>query len=505
MTASLRKAKPNILVVGDLMIDHYLWGSTDRISPEAPVQVVNIANETAVLGGAGNVVNNLHALGASVSVASVIGQDEIGKELLMMLKSRGIKTEGLVTQDGRKTSKKSRVIASNQQILRYDKESKEDITDSSVEQIINAIKKDLFLYDMIILSDYGKGVLTSSLCQEIIALAATLSKKVLVDPKGTDYSKYKGAHFLTPNKKEACEATGIDIVDDETLLKAGKWLRKECDLELSMITLSEDGIAIFRETSASQTATASFRETSASQTATASFADEMHKVPTVAREVFDVTGAGDTVIASLAFAISSGHDVVSAAKFANAAAAVVVGKIGSATASMDEIEEYESTLHKSSSDMHIKTRDELQRCVSTAKDKKQRVVFTNGCFDILHLGHVKYLEVAKSFGDILIVGLNADSSVTKLKGPTRPVNPEYDRAYLLAALEVVDYVVIFSEETPHDLIKMISPDVLVKGGDYEGKSVVGTEFAGELKLVDFVDGKSTTKTIERIQKDSNIC
>ena len=479
MTTSLRESKPNILVVGDLMIDHYLWGSTDRISPEAPVQVVNIAKETAVLGGAGNVVNNLHALGASVSVASVIGQDEIGKELLMMLKSRGVKTEGLVTQEGRKTSKKSRVIASNQQILRYDKESKEDITAKSVENIITAIKKDLFLYDMIILSDYGKGVLTRELCQEIITLATGMNKKVLVDPKGTDYSKYKGAHFLTPNKKEACEATGIDIVDDVTLLQAGEWLRKECSLELSMITLSEDGIAIF--------------------------ADEMHKVPTVAREVFDVTGAGDTVIASLAFAISSGKDVVSAAEFANAAAAVVVGKIGSATATMDEIEEYESTLHKSSSDMHIKTPSELERCVLTAKSKKQRVVFTNGCFDILHLGHVKYLEVAKSFGDILIVGLNADSSVTKLKGPTRPVNPEYDRAYLLAALEVVDFVVIFSEETPHDLIKMISPDVLVKGGDYEGKSVVGTEFAGELKLVDFVDGKSTTKTIERIQKDSSTC
>ena len=492
MTESLRNAKPNILVVGDLMIDHYLWGSTDRISPEAPVQVVNVAKETAVLGGAGNVVNNLHALGASVSVASVIGQDEIGKELLMMLKSRGVKTEGLVTQEGRQTSKKSRVIASNQQILRYDKESKEDITDTSVQNIIKAIKKDMFLYDMIILSDYGKGVLTPALCQEVIALASSLNKKVLVDPKGTDYSKYKGAHFLTPNKKEACEATGIDIKDDESLLRAGEWLRKECDLELSMITLSEDGIAIFRETSAKQTVTACFDE-------------GMIKVPTVAREVFDVTGAGDTVIASLAFAMSSGQDVVSSAKFANAAAAVVVGKIGSATATMDEIEEYESTLHKSSSDMHIKTRPELEKCVVSAKNRKQKIVFTNGCFDILHLGHVKYLEVAKSFGDILVVGLNADSSVTKLKGPTRPVNPEYDRAYLLAALEVVDYVVIFSEETPHDLIKMIRPDVLVKGGDYEGKAVVGTEFAGELKLVDFVDGKSTTKTIERIQKDSSTC
>ena len=492
MIEGLRSSKPNILVVGDLMIDHYLWGDCDRISPEAPVQVVNVAKETAVLGGAGNVVNNLHALGASVSVASVIGEDTIGKELLLMLKSLGVKTEGLVTQEGRKTSKKSRVIASNQQILRYDNESKEDITAESVEKILSAIAKDLFLYDMIILSDYGKGVLTADLCQQIISLASSQKKKVLVDPNGTDYIKYKGAHFLTPNKKEACEATGINIIDDESLLRAGEWLRSECELELSMITLSEDGIAIFGEKSASQTASAFFDE-------------KMHKVPTVAKEVFDVTGAGDTVIASLAFAISSGKDIISAAQFANAAAAVVVGKIGSATATMDEIEAYESTLHQSSSDMHIKSRDELGRSVTRARAKNQRIVFTNGCFDILHLGHVKYLEVAKSFGDILIVGLNADSSVRKLKGPERPINPEYDRAYLLAALEVVDYVVIFDEETPYDLIKMISPDVLVKGGDYEGKAVVGTEFAGELKLVDFVDGKSTTKTIERIKKDSNQC
>jgi D-beta-D-heptose 7-phosphate kinase/D-beta-D-heptose 1-phosphate adenosyltransferase len=203
--------------------------------------------------------------------------------------------------------------------------------------------------------------------------------------------------------------------------------------------------------------------------------------------------------------MSSGKDIVSAAQFANAAAAVVVGKIGSATATMDEIEAYESTIHQSSSDMHIKSREEIAKVVEVSRAKNQRIVFTNGCFDILHLGHVKYLEVAKSFGDILIVGLNADSSVRELKGPERPINPEYDRAYLLAALEVVDYVVIFSEETPYELIKMIQPDVLVKGGDYEGKAVVGTEFASELKLVDFVDGKSTTKTIERIKKDSELC
>lgn len=479
---SLRGNRPNILVVGDLMIDHYLWGSCERISPEAPVQVVDIKNESTVLGGAGNVINNLITLGASVSVASVIGSDEIGIELSIMLKSIGVKTEALITQSDRKTSKKSRVIASSQQILRYDKESKEDISTSSVEKILEAIKKDLFLYDSIILSDYGKGVITDELAQGIITLAKSMNKKVVVDPKGSDYSKYRGAYLLTPNKKEACEATNIEINSDETLLDALLWLKKECDLDISMITLSEDGIAICES-------------------------KQLEKFPTVAKEVYDVTGAGDTVIASIAFALSSNKQIDESAKFANLAAGVVVGKIGSATANFQEIEEYESTLHQSDSNAHIKSFDEIDAIVKRAKEVNKRVVFTNGCFDILHVGHVKYLQEAKSFGDILIVGLNSDESVSRLKGPTRPINSVNDRAYLLAALEAVDYVVPFESDTPHELIKLVAPHTLVKGGDYEGKNVVGTEFASELKLVQFVDGKSTTKTIEKIQKqeENSLC
>ena len=470
---ALKSAKPNILVIGDLMIDHYLWGSAERISPEAPVQIVDISNESSVLGGAGNVINNLISLGATVNVASVVGDDEIAKELTIMLKSIGVKTEGLITQAGRKTSKKSRVIAANQQILRYDKESKETISAASVEKIVKAIEKDLFVTDIIILSDYGKGVISDALAQEVIALANKNNIKVLVDPKGTDYSKYRGAHMLTPNKKEASEATGIEIKDDESLEKALLSIKDQCDLERSMITLSEDGIAIYD--------------------------GEVKRFPTVAQEVFDVTGAGDTVIASIAFALSAGLSIEETARFSNLAAGVVVGKVGSATVTLDEIEIYESKLHQSNSDAHIKSIDEIDRIVKRAKDHGQRVVFTNGCFDILHVGHVKYLQEAKSFGDILIVGLNSDASVRELKGPTRPVNVEDDRAYILAALDAVDYVVKFSDDTPHDLIKMIAPDVLVKGGDYEGKTVVGTEFSKVLKLVDFVDGKSTTKTIAKIQ------
>jgi D-beta-D-heptose 7-phosphate kinase/D-beta-D-heptose 1-phosphate adenosyltransferase len=470
----LKNEQPHILVIGDLMIDHYLWGGCERISPEAPVQVVDIARETTVLGGAGNVINNLVTLGARVSVAGVIGDDENGVELKNMLSSLGASCEGLIVQAGRKTSKKSRIIASNQQILRYDKESKDSIDSDSAHKVIDYVKSVVDRCDMVILSDYGKGVITDAVAQGIIASAKAKGKKVLVDPKGKDYRKYSGAYLLTPNKKEASEATGITIKDDSSLREALLLLKATCDLQCSMITLSEDGIAIYDET--------------------------MRRYPTVAKEVFDVTGAGDTVIASLSFALSCGLSIDEAAPFANHAAAVVVGKIGSATVTLDEIETYESSLHQSSSDAHIKSQSEIVAITQRLKHEGKRVVFTNGCFDILHVGHVKYLQEAKSYGDVLIVGLNSDSSVRELKGPTRPVNPQEDRAYILAALESVDYVVMFSEETPYELIKSISPDILVKGGDYEGKSVVGAEFAGELRLVQFVDGKSTTATISRINK-----
>ena len=471
---SLRSAHPHILVIGDLMIDHYLWGGCERISPEAPVQVVDISRETTVLGGAGNVINNLVALGARVSVSGVIGDDENGEELCSMLSLIGVSNQGLVRQSERKTSKKSRIIASNQQILRYDKESKEAIDKASERAIIAYVIDVIDSCDIIILSDYGKGVITDAVAGGVIAAAKAANKKVLVDPKGKDYRKYRGAYLLTPNKKEASEATGIVINDEKSLQKALLSLKETCSLECSMITLSEDGIAIYDKS--------------------------MRRFPTVAKEVYDVTGAGDTVIASLSFALSMGLSIDEAAPFANHAAAVVVGKIGSATVTLSEIESYESSLHQSTSDMHIKSKEEIYTLAERLKHEGKKVVFTNGCFDILHVGHVKYLQEAKSYGDVLIVGLNSDSSVRELKGPTRPVNTEADRAYILAALESVDYVVLFSEETPHELIKNIAPDILVKGGDYEGKSVVGAEFAGELRLVQFVDGKSTTATIARINE-----
>ncbi|MDD2291869.1 MAG: D-glycero-beta-D-manno-heptose-7-phosphate kinase [Aliarcobacter sp.] len=467
------KEKTNILVIGDLMIDHYLWGKCERISPEAPVQIVNIDKESSVLGGAGNVINNLRALGSNVDVISVIGNDMAAKELQFLLNDIDVNSNMLIIEEKRKTSKKSRLIASQQQILRYDNESIEDISPNSEEKIINILDKNILNYDAVILSDYGKGVLTNSLTQKIISLSNKNNIKVFVDPKGKDYSKYKNAYTLTPNKKEAIEATNINIKNDESLEKAIKQLKETCNLTVSLITLSENGIAIFD--------------------------DNLRIKPTVAREVYDVTGAGDTVIASITFAIANNLDIDEAIKFANLAAGVVVGKIGSATATLDEIYEYESSLHKSNSSSHIKTFAEIEKLAKKFHEKGKKIVFTNGCFDILHAGHVKYLQEAKNYGDILILGLNADNSVRKLKGPTRPINNQNDRAYILASLESVDYVVIFEEETPYELIKLIKPNTLVKGGDYEGKIVVGQDIANELKLVQFVDGKSTTNTIKRIQ------
>ena len=469
----LQNKTPKILVVGDLMIDHYLWGSSDRISPEAPVQIVNVDSESTVLGGAGNVINNLNALGAVVDVISVIGECETSKELKDLLCDIKIETQYLITQKNRVTSKKSRIIAAQQQVVRYDRESTSEINNKSQVAILKVFKKIVNNYDVILLSDYGKGVLTFELTQSLISIANENKKKLLVDPKGLDYSKYKGAYLLTPNKKEASEATNIIIKDNESLTQSIRILKDQIDLTVSLITLSEKGVAIFD--------------------------NELRIHPTVAREVFDVTGAGDTILASLGFALSCNKDIDEAIKFANLASGVVVGKIGSATATLNEIIEYESSLNKSTSDEHIKTWDEISSIISELKNNDKKIVFTNGCFDILHIGHVKYLEKAKNFGDILILGLNSDNSTHRLKGKNRPINTQDDRAYILASLEVVDYVVIFNEDTPLDLIKLIKPDVLVKGGDYEGKEVVGQDIAKELKLVQFIDAKSTSKTIKKIR------
>jgi len=475
MIDSIQKIKPKILVIGDLMIDKYLWGDCNRISPEAPVQIINVKKETKVLGGAGNVAHNLKTLDANVEVLSVIGGCEISKELKSLFADINLKTDYLIEQKDRVTSKKTRIISSHQQVIRYDIEIQEDISSSSEEELLKIYQAILDEFDLVILSDYGKGVLTESITRQIIDIANLKNIKVIVDPKGSDYTKYTSAYLLTPNKKEASEATGIAILDEGSLKLALKNLKDFCNLSISLITLSEDGIAIFD--------------------------NEFKSHPTFAREVFDVTGAGDTVIASLGYALAAGKDIDSAIFFANLAAGVVVGKIGSATTSFEEIIRYESSLRISDCDESIRSLEDISGVINSLKKTNKKIIFTNGCFDILHVGHVKYLEKAKKLGDILIVGINSDNSVKKLKGDKRPINNLYDRSCVLASLNSVDFVIPFEEETPIKLIEAIVPDILVKGGDYKGKQVIGEDIVKELVLIDFIEGKSTSKTILKIQEN----
>ncbi len=470
----MSERKPHILVVGDLMVDHYIWGKSDRISPEAPVQVVEVAKEENLLGGAGNVINNLLSLGANVGVCSVIGSDQAGEFIKQRLQEKEIKQEALIQSSLRPTTKKSRIMAQHQQIVRIDREEKRPIDEDAQQQIIDRLNAVVEGYDLVVLSDYNKGVLTEYLTQEIIKVSKSRQKPILVDPKGTDFGKYRGATLLTPNKKEAILASGVDIEDDSALQKVGEKLIDELGLESLIVTLSEEGMAIFEE-------------------------GTMQKIPTVAREVYDVTGAGDTVLAALGYSLAKGESLFDAAKFANAAAAVVVGKVGAATATKEEIRAYERAIYGKAEESKIKTKEALLEMLNDSKD---RIVFTNGCFDILHAGHVRYLGEAKRLGDILIVGVNSDASVKRLKGESRPINTQEDRMAVLAGLEAVDFVVLFDEDTPYELISAIKPDILVKGADYKDKKVVGSDIAKETCLIEFLEGRSTSSVIEKIRGKS---
>lgn len=463
--------QPVIFVLGDLMIDHYIWGDSTRISPEAPVQVVHVKNETNTLGGALNVANNLVSLGAKVFVGGVLGNDNAGKIALENLSALGINTDAVSIEQGRPTTQKSRVVAANQQIVRFDTEETHEISSVAQSSIIDFVNKNIEQFDILILSDYAKGVLTAELCQQIISIAKKANKKVLVDPKGKDFSKYKNAYLITPNKKETTEITGIDINDETSLIKAGAQLQKNLQLDKVIMTLGDKGIAVYD--------------------------GELHIYPTITQEVYDVTGAGDTVLAALSFALSTGNDIHEACKFANAAAAVVVGKIGCATATPFEIVHFFKGNQEDEISKKIIVEGELDFLIKSIKAKNKKIVFTNGCFDILHAGHVSYLQKARQLGDILIVGLNSDKSVKRLKGEGRPINTALDRAAVLAGLSCIDFIVIFEEDTPFELIKKVKPDVLVKGADYKGKEVIGSDIAKEVVLIDFVEGKSTSDILKR--------
>jgi len=466
-----------LLVVGDLMLDEYLWGKAERISPEAPVQVVEVTREDVRLGGAGNVINNLVAFGCRVVACSVIGGDDNGTILQRAFTGKGVDVNGVFQDPMRATSKKTRVVAANQQIVRIDRESKEDISSEYEERILEFIKGRASQFRAILISDYAKGVLTPKTLEGIIAVARKMRVPVVVDPKGRDYGKYNGASILTPNRKEAEIAAGIAIVDEESLKAAARKLLDDVDLDALLITRSEQGMSLFLR------------------------GGEMVHIPTVAREVYDVTGAGDTVLAVMGLALACGKDYADAAQLANVAAGIAVGKVGTSTVSPGEIIAAVGHDHRDSA-TKIKNLDVLAAIVATEKAKGKRVVFTNGCFDLLHAGHVKYLQKARSFGDLLVLGLNSDASVRRLKGDKRPLINETERGHILSALDCVDYIVIFHEDTPLKIIETIQPAVLVKGGDYTPDRVVGKDIVesggGRVELVEFVDGKSTTNIIEKI-------
>ncbi|TQR29532.1 bifunctional heptose 7-phosphate kinase/heptose 1-phosphate adenyltransferase [Campylobacter sp. MIT 99-7217] len=461
MFDSLSLKQPKILVLGDFMVDNYIFSECSRISPEAPVLVAKALRQDKRLGGAANVYANLKGLGADVFALGVVGDDESASFLKANLK--GI----LLTQKGRKTPLKNRIVAHNQQVLRLDDESTEDIC--LEDELLLEFEKIVQDFEAIVLSDYGKGVLTAKICQNIIKKANALNLPVLIDPKGSDYSKYKGATLLTPNKKEALEALKFSDLNGDNLKFGIEKLKKDFDLKYSIITLSEAGIAIFDE--------------------------DLKIAPAKALEVFDVTGAGDSVISMLAFCLANKIEIFKACELANEAAAVVVSKIGSVSVSFDEIKSFK----KSEFEKKIKSKDELAGLLKDLKNSGKRLVFTNGCFDIVHFGHIKYLEKARKLGDILIVGLNSDSSVKRLKGDLRPINKEFQRACMLASFYFVDFVVIFDEDTPLELVKALKPDILVKGKDYEGKEVVGANLVSKLELIDFEEGYSTSKIIEKIK------
>nr|MBW4055453.1 D-glycero-beta-D-manno-heptose 1-phosphate adenylyltransferase [Pseudomonadota bacterium] len=429
------------------------------------------------LGGAGNVVNNLAALGAQVSVCSVVGDDQNGRELLGQFCYHHIDTRAIFQDPDRRTSRKTRVVAAHQQIVRIDRESREALPAVVEQQLCTWIATNAKEFKVIVLSDYNKGVVTPAVIASVISAATAINIPVLVDPKGTDYARYGGATLLTPNRKEAEAASGIPITDNASLAQAAEIIMNEAGLSHLLVTRSEEGMSLFS------------RE------------NGVVHIPTVAREVFDVSGAGDTVLAALAVGIAAGFTMAEAARLANVAAGIAVGKLGTSIVTPQEIIDTVSRAHKDSS-AKIKSLDVLVSLITAEKNRGKRIVFTNGCFDLLHAGHVKYLQKARSLGDLLILGLNSDTSVRRLKGPKRPLIDQDERAHLLAALDCVDYVIIFDEDTPLELITALEPHILAKGGDYSLDQVVGRDLVeangGRVELVNFVDGKSTTNIIERI-------
>ena len=463
------------LVIGDLMLDRYLIGNVSRISPEAPVPVVKLKESFDRIGGSGNVAANLSLLGIKTVIAGQIGDDIDGKKLFEILKKNHIGVEGII-KDKNPTTTKTRIIGEHQQMMRIDQEATSDLIDSNalIKKITTLLNKKPAI---VILSDYAKGVLSERLCQHVIKNARSKKIPVLVDPKGIHYKKYKNATAITPNKKEAIEACHIHVTKNTNFLMPLLKLKKSLNLQFIAMTKGEDGIDLIQ-------------------------GNTIKNLPAVnQQQVFDVSGAGDTVIATLAACMIAKMPIETSLNIANIAAGIVIGKLGTIPITLADLIKTLSSQH-SDQEKKIHSLDSLMEQVGVWKKQKKKIVFTNGCFDILHAGHVTYLEKAKKLGDVLILALNSDSSVTKLKGKSRPVIHQEDRARVLAALSSVDGIVVFSEATPLHLIKKIQPDVLVKGSDYKKNQVVGHQelkkWNGKVELVSIVPGRSTSAIIKKI-------
>lgn len=481
--------RPNILLVGDFMLDKYVWGEVKRISQEAPIPVLNVTSEEARPGGAGSVANNLAHLGANVYCYGVVGNDNEGRQLLDNLNKLEVDTDGIIQDPDRPTTVKVRMMGhlqsagkGIQQLLRIDYEKTDDIEDKEQEEIINKIENKIQHVDIILISDMNKGVLSRRILETVIRSGKDHNIPVIIDPRLTnDYSIYKGATAITPNRFETKLSTGIKITDVNSMKSASKKLLEEFSFEYVILTADKDGMFLYSRDG------------------------KCSVIHTVPKEVYDVSGAGDMVLSVLGFVVGSGNSFEDAAMIANVAAGVEVGKIGAVPVSKSEIlSELMGRLNPLYT--KIKVLDELEEILDHHRKNNEKIVFTNGCFDILHIGHIEYLKFSRQQGDVLVIGLNTDRSVREQKGDKRPFVSEYERARLISALEDVGYVILFDESTPEELIRRIRPDVLVKGEDWKEKGVVGREFVesygGKVILAPFIKDVSTTDIVSRILERS---
>ena len=468
--------RASVLVVGDAMLDRFVYGKVTRVSPEAPIPVLAVEREVAMPGGAGNVVRNLTALGTPVAFLSVVGDDQAGSDLTALIGGQPGVEPWLLVQGGRATTTKTRYIAMGQQIMRADHDPRGDIHPRLADRLVRIAQDTVAATRVMVLSDYRKGVLTAEVTERLIAAARAAGRKVVVDPKGEDYARYAGADLITPNRAELRQATGMSVDSEATLVEAARALRDRHRFGAVLVTRSEDGMTLLE-------------------------GDAVHHFPAEAAEVHDVSGAGDTVAAVAAAALAAGLPLAVGARLANIAAGIVVGKVGTAVAR--ELDLLEALTPERGALRKVVSRAAAVEQAERWRQRGWRIGFTNGCFDLLHPGHVHLLEQARSWCDRLIVGLNSDASVARLKGPTRPVQGEAARAAVLASLATVDLVNVFDEDTPIELIRAIQPDVLIKGADYKVEQVVGgelvNEWGGVVRLAELLPGNSTTATVARIR------